>query len=168
MLHAGGIVALRLHCLAVELVAHRHPVGVEAFLQRCSEHGVTMVVEIEHTLGQSIARRRQRLRRPAQHRRGAADHQRRRRTDRQPAGLCHPLAAWQICKRPVEPAGGGVAGAGETAFQYVLAVEMRAVAIAGRGGMHHRRLARLEQAREHRHRRVEREETVERQRRVWP
>jgi hypothetical protein len=67
--------------------------------------------------------------------------------------------------RAIEPTGIGGAGLAEPAFQHVLAVEMRAFAIGGRGRMHDRRGARLVHAVQVRHRRIERKERIERQRR---
>ena len=57
------------------------------------------------------------------------------------------------------------AGLAEAAFQHVLAVEMRALAIGRRRRMHDRGRAGLVEPMQVRHRRVEREEGVERQRR---
>ena len=69
-------------------------------------------------------------------------------------------------QRAVEPAGVGTAGPRKAAFQHVLAVEMRALAIGRRHRMHHDGLAGLVEPVQVRHRRVEGEEAVERQPRL--
>ena len=68
-------------------------------------------------------------------------------------------------ERAVEPAGVDRAGLAEAAFEHVLAVEMRALAIGRGGRVHDRRLLRLIETMQVRHRRIEREERIERQRR---
>ena len=68
-------------------------------------------------------------------------------------------------ERAVEPAGVAAAGLGEAALQHVLAVEMRALAIGRGGGVHDRGLLGLVEPVQVRHRRIEREEAIERQRR---
>ena len=67
-------------------------------------------------------------------------------------------------QRAVEPAGIDGAGPGEPALQHILAVEVRTLAIGRRRGMHDGRLLRLEETMQVRHRRIEREEGIERQR----
>src|SRR4029077_13982713 len=68
-------------------------------------------------------------------------------------------------QRAVEPAGRAGAGFGEAALQYVLAVEMRALARRRRGRVHDGGLLRLVEPVQVGNRRVERKEAVERQRR---
>ena len=135
--------------------------------QRARQRRIGVAIEIEQPHHGVFARRRQPLRRPGHHRRRPAHHQRRHRADRE--GLA-PLGIDAACRlerdeRAVEPAGVGRAGLGEPAFEHVLAVEMRALAIGRRRRMHDRRLPGLVQAMQVRHRGIEREESIERQRR---
>ena len=59
-------------------------------------------------------------------------------------------------------------GSGEAAFQNVLPVKVRALAIGSRDRVDNRRLPFAEHARENRHARIEREEGIERERRIRP
>ena len=68
-------------------------------------------------------------------------------------------------KRTIEPAGIDGSGLGQPAFQHVLPVEMRALPIGCRHRMHDGGLAGLVEAMHVRHRGIEREESIERQRR---
>ena len=68
-------------------------------------------------------------------------------------------------ERAIEPAGVARAGLAEAAFQHVLAVEVGALAVGRRGRMHDGGRAGLVEAMQVRHRRIEREEGIERQRR---
>src|SRR5260370_1154740 len=68
-------------------------------------------------------------------------------------------------QRAIEPAGINGAGPRDAAFEHVLAVEMRALAIGRRGGVNDRCLLRLVKPMQVRHRGIEREERIERQRR---
>ena len=112
-----------------------------------------------------VARRRQPPRRPRQHRRRPAHDQRRNRPDREGVAPAGTAGRRQRGERAVEPAGIGRARLAEAAFEHVLSVEMRALAIGRRGRMHDRRRAGLVEPVQVRHRRIEREEGIERQRR---
>src|SRR6185437_14329294 len=68
-------------------------------------------------------------------------------------------------KCAVEPAGIDRTGTVDAALEHVLAVEMRALAIGRCGGVYDRSLFGLVQAMKIRHRRIECEERIERQRR---
>ncbi len=96
-----------------------------------------------------------------------ARHQRRHRPDREgaPAARIDALAGFDRAQRAVEPAGVDVARPRQTAFQHVLAVEMRTLAIRRRRRMHDDRLSLAVEPMQVRHRRVEREEIVEHERR---
>src|SRR5216684_5076739 len=89
-----------------------------------------MMVKLDKTHRGIVVGLRQRYRRPTDSRRRAAQHQRRGRTDGEAAH--HPLASWQRFQRAVEPAGLHPARTGKAAFEHVLSVEMRAVAIGRR------------------------------------
>ena len=80
--------------------------------------------------------------------------------------LDHPLAARQRFQRAIEPAGLHAAGPGIAAFEHVLAVEMRAVAIGRRHRMDHRGMLVAIHARKFRHRRMQREERIQHDRRM--
>ena len=96
-----------------------------------------------------------------------AHHQRRHRADREGARAARIDAPARLERREraVEPAGVGPAGPRQAALEHVLAVEMRALAVGRRRRMHDGRLAGLVQPVQVGHRRIEREEGVERQRR---
>ena len=162
--HAGGAVqaALRLHRSGARGIVPCHPVGIETFLQGHREQGIAVVVEVEHARRQAVAGLRQCLGRPAEHGCGAPDDQWGRRTDRQPAEPRHPLARRQAFQGAVQPARGDMAGTGKAAFQHILAIEMRTLPVAGRGGVHHGGLPVAKQPREDRHGRIDREEAVQR------
>ena len=95
-------------------------------------------IEIDQPHRGVVGGLRQRHRRPGHRRRSAAQHQRRGRADRKPAH--DALAPGQHLQRAVEPAGLHPARSGIAAFEHVLAVEMRAVAIGRRHRMNHRGL----------------------------
>ncbi len=122
-----------------------------------------MRVEIEHARREIVGSVRHRLRRPAHDRRGAAQDQRRRRADAQPLSS-HALAGGEGRDGAVEPAGIGAARALVAAFQQILTIEMRALAVGGRGRMDDRGLLLPVEPRKGLHRRMKREEAVERQR----
>ncbi len=96
-----------------------------------------------------------------------AHDERRDRADRKglPAMRIDPPAGFERRERTVEPAGIGGARLREPAFEHILPVEMRALAIGCRDRVHDRRLPRLIEAVQVRHRRVQREKAVERHRR---
>ena len=129
-----------------------------------AEQRVAMGVKIENALGEVRPRRREAARRrPAERRRGPADDERRGRPDADAAH--HALGrAGQCGERAVEPAAVRAARAGIAAFQHVLAVEMRAVAIAGGDRVDDGRLFRVIEALEGGERRVKAEPALERQR----
>jgi hypothetical protein len=79
-----------------------------------------------------------------------------------------PLAGRQRRQRAVEPARLDEARRRHPALEHVLAVEMRAVAVAGGGRMHDDAGLLSHHARKVRHPGIEREEAVERQRRRRP
>ena len=76
-------------------------------------------------------------------------------------GLTDTLALRQRGDGAVQPAAFRVTRRQRAALEHVLAVEMRALAIVGGGGVDDERLARVVKAREIRHRRMEAEEVVE-------
>jgi hypothetical protein len=141
-----------------------------ALFQRPGKRGVGVPVKVEQTHQGVLARWLQARRRPRQHRRRAAHDQRRDRADRKRLAVAgiDPAARFQRRQRPVEPAGVGGPGGGEAAFEHVLAVEMGALPVRGRDRMHDACLAGCVQPVQVRHRRIEREKPVERQRRVRP
>ena len=100
------------------------------------QRGIAVPVEFDQARRGILGGLRQRDRRPGDGRRGTAQHQRRGRTDGKTAH--HPLAPRQRFQRAVEPAGLHPARPGKTAFEHVLAVEMRAVAIRRRHRVNHR------------------------------
>ena len=116
-----------------------------------------MAIEIEHAIGEILRRLRQGLRRPAEDRRLPAHNQRRGGADAEPAAYRHRCAARQRRDRAIEPARADAAGPRKSAFQHVLAVEMRALAIWGGDRMHHGTLPGAIKPRKDRHRRIERE-----------
>src|ERR1700732_758644 len=88
-----------------------------------------MRVEIEEPGCEIAGGMRQVLRRPAEHRRGTAQNERRHRSDAKAVRCPHAVAFRQRGESAVEPAAPGEPRGGITAFEDVLAVEMRAVAI---------------------------------------
>ncbi len=127
-----------------------------------------MVIEIEKPRGEVIARIRQNLRGPAEHRRGTPHHQGRRGADGETALRRDAVAGRKGGQSAVEPARRGMAQPRKTALQHVLPVEMRAFAIARGSGMHHQRLTSLEQPGKGRHGRMESEESIQGQGRMRP
>ena len=113
-----------------------------AALEHARELRIGVAIELEQPHHRVVAYRRQPRRRPGQHRRGAAHHQRRHRTDREGAaafGLTRPSGASPASARLSQPV--SVApGFGDAAFEHVLAVEMRALAIGRRRRVHDDRL----------------------------
>ena len=150
----------------LHVVALRGLVEREALLQRARQRGIAVLIEFDEPHRGIFRGLRQRDRRPADGWRRAAQHQRRGRADRQRAR--HPLAFRQAFQRAVEPAGLHPARPGKTAFEHVLPVEMRTVAVRRRHRVNHRRLLLAIHPRKFRHRRMQRKEIVERQRRVRP
>ena len=150
----------------LHVVALRGLVEREALLQRARQRGIAVRIEFDEPHRGIFRRLRQRDRRPADGRRRAAQHQRRGRADRQRAR--HPLAFRQAFQRAVEPAGLHPAGPGKAAFEHVLPVEMRTVAIRRRHRVNHGRLLLAIHPRKFRHRRMQRKEIVERHSRVRP
>ena len=136
-------------------------------LERDRELRIGVLIEIQQARLRVVAGRQQLLRHPGHHRRPAAHHQRRHRADaeRAAAARIDPAVRRQLDQRAVEPAGVDGAGPRDAALEHVLAVEMRALAIGRRGGVDDGRLLRLVEPVQVRHRRIEREEAVERQRR---
>ena len=126
---------------------------------RARKLGVGVVIEIDQPRHGVFARRLDALRRPRHHRRRPAHHQRRHRADREGAAVAaHARFRLEPAERAVEPAGVGAARIGQPAFQHVLPVEMRALAIGRRGRVHDRGLPGLVQPVQVRHRGIEREE----------
>ena len=140
---------------------------LQALRQRVRERGIAVPIEIEQPRRGVVVGLRQRDRRPA-------DRRRRRRaapaawSGRPPArrstrSPCGSASSARLSQPDCTPARTGIA-----AFQHVLAVEMRAVAI-GRRRRHGRpRPACRVQPREIRHRRMQAEEAVEHERRMRP
>ena len=127
-----------------------------------AERRVAVAVEIERPGGEVVGGVGQALRRPAEHGRRAAHDERRRDADAQGP----PFRAAGGGQQPdgaVEPAAVGAAWTRIAALQHVLAVEMRALAIAGRRGVDEKRALLAIEAREIGHGRMQREEAVERQ-----
>ena len=147
-------------------LARRHLVGLEALGQRRLQDRIALRVEIHHPRRQVVRGVGQDLRRPAEHRHGPAHDQRRRRPDGEAALDGDAVAPGHRADGPVEPARLREAGAGLAAFEDILAVEVRALAIGRGGGMDDGGAALLVKSREDRHRRVEGEEAVERDRRM--
>ena len=139
--------------------------GGERLAQRFAEHGVAVGVEIEHALGQIAARRRDAAgRRPAERRRRPADDERR--ASRRPRARARapPPTRGNALNSPIEPAAFGAPRPRIAAFEHVLAVEMRTIAVAGRHGVDHGRALRVVHALEGRQAKDGRKEAVERQR----
>ena len=136
-------------------------------LERTRKLRIGVLVEVEQAGLRVIAGRQQLLRGPGHHGRLPAHHQRRDRADAKRAAATRIDAAVrrQREQRAVEPAGVDPSGLRDPALEHVLAIEMRALAIGRRGGVHDGRLLRLVEPMQVRHRRIEREEAVERQRR---
>ena len=152
---AGAIGAgLRLHVVALRGLVER-----KALLQRARQRGIAVLIEFEEPHRGIFRSLRQRDRRPADRRRRTAQHQRRGRTDRKRAR--HPLAFRQAFQRAVEPAGLHAPWPRKAAFEHVLPVEMRTVAIRRRHRMNHGSLLLAIHPREFRHRRMQRKEIVE-------
>jgi hypothetical protein len=123
-----------------------------------------MVVEVEHTLREIATRwRHTTRRRPAESTRRPANDQRRDCAGAKPAGSAR-TGTRQSAERSVEPAALRPPRTWVTALEHVLAVEMRAVAIASRDSMHDRRLLLVVEALERGKRRMGEKEAVERQR----
>jgi hypothetical protein len=137
-------------------------------LEHAGELGIGVAIEVGEPHQGVVGRRRQPRRRPRHDRRRAAHDQRRHRADRERLTILrlHPAAWLKRGKRPVEPARVGRARLAEPAFQHVLAVEVRALAVGRRRRMHDRGLAGLVEPVQLRHRRIESEEFVEPQGRV--
>ena len=127
-----------------------------------------MAVEVEEAHRRIVADRRQLWRDPGEDRRRPAHDEGGDRAYRKclPGMRIDSPAGFERRECAVEPAGIGRAGLREAAFEHILPIEMRALAIGGRDGVHDRRLARLVEAMQVGHRRVQREEAVERQGRV--
>ena len=127
-----------------------------------------MPVEIEHAQRGLIADRGQARRHPGEHRGGAAHDQRGDRPDgeRFAAVRYRIPARLQRGQRPVEPAAIDGAELGESAFQHILSVEMRALPIGRGGRMHDGGVTLLVEPVHVGHRGVEREEGIERQPRL--
>ena len=79
-----------------------------------------------------------------------------------PCGSTRPPGSSAASARLSQPVS-AAPGFGQAAFEHVLPVEMRALAIGRRDRVHDRRLSRLIEAVQVRHRRVQREKAVERQ-----
>ena len=137
-------------------------------LERGGELRIGVPVEVEQARLRVVARRQQLLRRPRHHRRLPAHHQRRDRADARwrgrRCGSTRPSDASASSARLSQPRVDR-AGPGDAALQHVLAVEVRALAIGRRRGVHDGGLLRLVEPVQVRHRRIEREEGIERQRR---
>ena len=129
--------------------------------------GIGVVIEIQQARLGVVARRQQLLRSPRHHGRLSAHHERRDRPHGYgtSAARIDASVGGERQQRAVEPAGIDGAGPGKSALQHVLAVEVRALAIGRRGGVHDGRVLRLEETMQVRHRWIEREEGIERQRR---
>ena len=136
-------------------------------LERDRKLRIGVLIEVEQRACVSSLARQQFLRHPRHDRRLAAHHQRRDRADADGAAAAQIDAAVRLQRdqRAIEPAGVDGAGPRDPALEHVLAVEMRALAIGRRGGVHDRGLLRLVEPVQVRHRRIEREERIERQRR---
>ena len=97
--------------------------------------GIAMRVEVHDAAGEIVCRGVGDLRRPAKHRRLPAHDQRGRWSDGETAASGARPATGRAAIA-VDPTGLDVAGRGIAAFQDVLAVEVGALAVAGRGGVH--------------------------------
>ena len=165
--HGGGVAAaapfggVRAHALPL-----RHLVRVDAISQGAGERWIAVAVKVHDAHREIIGGDRHELRRPAEHGGRAAQDQRRRGADGKRLLRRDFLALGQSRQRAVEPAGLHLARTLKAAFEHVLPVKMRALAVAGRRRMHHCGMAGFVEPREDRHGGVDREETVERQRRV--
>ena len=125
-----------------------------------------MAIEVEQPAHGVVAGRLQPRRRPRKNRRRTARDQWRDRADREGLTGIDAAGRRHRAERAIEPAALGQARARQPAFQHVLAVEMRALAIGRRCRMHDGRLARLIEPVQVRHCWIEREEAVEPQCRI--
>ena len=152
--HAGGVAGAR------------HRGQVAAADDRAGELRIGVVIEVDQPGHGVLARRLDALWRPRHHRRRTAHHQRRDRADREGAAVAAQARfGLEPAERAVEPARVGAARIGQSAFQHILPVEMRPLAIGRRGRVHDRGLPVPVQPMQVRHRGIEREERIERQRR---
>ena len=126
-----------------------------------------MLIQIQQASLRIVAGREQLLRHPCHHGSLAANHQRRDRTDAKDAASTRIdlTVRRQPDQRAIEPAGCNGTGPGDSAFENVLAIEMRPLAIGRCRGVHDGGLLRRVEPVQVRHRRIEREEAIERQRR---
>ena len=125
-----------------------------------------MRVEIEEPCREIVGGVRQVLRRPAEHRRGSAQNEGRRRADAKAAHCRHAVAFRQRGEGTVEPAAAGKPRCGIAAFEDILAVEMRAVAIRACDRVNDGRLLLIIEPLNDRHGRIKREERIEREGRM--
>src|SRR5207244_10418921 len=82
----------------------------------------------------------------------------------EPAPMPHMVAGGQSSERSIEPARINRARAGVSAFQHILPVEVRALAIRRSCRVNDRGVALFEEAPEHRHCGIENEEAIKRNR----
>jgi hypothetical protein len=111
--------AARFRHVAGEAAARRHLPGFEADAQSRGESRIAVLIEIENTHGEIVARGGQNLRRPTEHWRWAAYDERRRGADAK-AALTRGFRRRQGKDRAIEPAGLGVARSGIAALQNIL------------------------------------------------
>ena len=123
-----------------------------------------MAIEFDQPHHRVAARRRQSPRRPREDWRRATHDQRSDGTDGEAITRAGRPRRLQRGKRPIEPAAVGRAGLGQAALQHVLSIEMGAFPVRRRRRVHDRCGAGGVEAMQVGHRRIEREEGVERQR----
>jgi hypothetical protein len=125
-----------------------------------------VLIEVQQAGPCVVAGRKQFLRDPRHHRSPAAHNQGRNRPDAQGAAAAqiHLAVRFERDQCAIEPARVDGTGPGDPALEHILAVEMRALAIGRRRRVHDRGLLCLVQPVEVRHRGIEREECIERQR----
>src|SRR6185312_2616321 len=132
-----------------------------ALLQSLSQCWIGVMIKFEQAAHCVPACRLQTRRRPRQYRRRSARDQRRNGTNRKGVLAADATSCLEAHQRAVKPPG-LTARPREPAFQDILSIEVRSIAIGRCDCMYDHHLSGLVHAVETRHGRVERKETVER------